>query len=389
MRNQYKSIEVALLLSMTFVLYNSILLLSTFFIYLSDKISGKYGKLFFVSIAFLILYLPAAIRFNIGSDYLSYKDIFYTIASSSAVKYELGFVYLNKIIYFFGFGYETLVAVSSFIAYAIFFKSYPIKGAWVIHFLFVCSLYLYLYSNIRSGFVYSIMFLAVIDYILRKNVIRFLALIAVSFSFHKSALIYLMIPLLFVPGILYFITKRYVCELLIILLLFLLFNANIVYFFIFSNPLVESLGFSRYMHSSKWGAETEIGTGLGLIIRIFPVVLYVLLRDKFAQFNSNYKEVTALCLVLLFAVSCTLALKVGHRVEKLFVFVYFIVLYDFYRARKVLLFRYFLIFMLVFYVAVFNKSIYDSKLRWVNNWEGYSNIIYPYVTIFNKEDSDR
>src|SRR5690554_6268916 len=110
MLNQYKSIEVALMLSMTFVLYNSILLLSTLFVYLSDKIAGKYGKFFLLSIAFLILYLPAAIRFNIGSDYLSYKDIFYTIASSSAVKYETGFVLLNKIVYFFGFGYETLVA---------------------------------------------------------------------------------------------------------------------------------------------------------------------------------------------------------------------------------------------------------------------------------------
>lgn len=60
----------------TVIFYNFILLSSTFFVWLSEKGKGNLERYFFLGLAFLLVCVPAAIRYDVGADYMSYLAIY-------------------------------------------------------------------------------------------------------------------------------------------------------------------------------------------------------------------------------------------------------------------------------------------------------------------------
>lgn len=68
-----------LTMALTIVLYNSILLFSTLFIYLSEKTTTVLQRKICLVIAFLIIFIPAAIRYFVGVDLPNYEVAFYQI----------------------------------------------------------------------------------------------------------------------------------------------------------------------------------------------------------------------------------------------------------------------------------------------------------------------
>src|SRR5690625_1132800 len=121
----------------TFILYGSILIISILLVFIYETEKNRALFLLFYIAAFLTVFIPAAIRYNIGTDYWSYIEIFYHIKNGKPTHVEFGYRYLNSFIASFSDNPELLVAFVSFITYFLFFISYPIKGSWVSHYLFI------------------------------------------------------------------------------------------------------------------------------------------------------------------------------------------------------------------------------------------------------------
>ena len=117
---------------------------SVFFIfslYMYSKAKESYGALCLKIFSFMIIFLPAALRFNIGTDYQNYVDIFDSILLNENVTTEVGWRLLNKVCIFFHLPKQFLFIISSFIIYILVFKI--TKKNYII---LLITFYLYLYT---------------------------------------------------------------------------------------------------------------------------------------------------------------------------------------------------------------------------------------------------
>ena len=121
----------------TFLLYNSILVFSTLFVFLYEKSKERIFSLFFLITAFLIIYIPAAVRYNIGADYFSYVNIYEKYSMGGEIKQEIGLKYLMDFLLFFDLPAHSLFVLSSFLIYMFLFLSYPKRGASIYHFSYM------------------------------------------------------------------------------------------------------------------------------------------------------------------------------------------------------------------------------------------------------------
>src|SRR5690554_7739150 len=122
--------------------YNSALLFSTLFIWLSEKVGSAGQKFFCIIVAFLILLLPAALRYEIGIDYFSYKIIFENIRDGFdpflQSKMEPGYYFLNWLVAKLGGEFELLIVLISILITTFFFISYLNKHKAIYH-LVLCG----------------------------------------------------------------------------------------------------------------------------------------------------------------------------------------------------------------------------------------------------------
>src|SRR5690554_5084354 len=99
----------------TVFFYNLILLGSTLFVWLSEKMRYKLDRLLVLGVAFLLVFLPSAIRYDIGTDYLNYLEIY---KSGSYINYkftEPAFYFINCFLDSIGVHFQWLFAVLAFI----------------------------------------------------------------------------------------------------------------------------------------------------------------------------------------------------------------------------------------------------------------------------------
>lgn len=375
----------------TLMLYNVILFLSTFLVYLSEKSISRRQRNLCLFLVFLVLAVPSAIRYNVGTDLPRYEVAFYQIALGLDTRFELGYLFANHIVSFLGLSFEWFVALISLVTYAIYCKYYPdIKNAWIISFLYVSTLYLYGFSNIRSGLIYVIMFLSIFRYITKKELGYYLLAVIVSASLHKTALIYLIVPILLSNGITKLLNRKYFSEAVLVILTILLFNPSVLHGLMFNNPFVSMLGFDKYINHSVWGEAPKLGSGLGVVVKLIPIITFVLFRSYFYKREPRAKYVVVLSLLLFFCVDLALAVKVAHRFEKYFFVTYIMVIYMFYiynpikKMRAIFVLAYLAYYFLAFNLAIFRSGV-NEEGEPINS--GYVLRIAPYVTVFNKDDS--
>ena len=67
----------------TYFLYNSILIIAVSFAYLVEHEKTAKGRLFSRVVVFIALFLPSVLRYNTGTDYFSYVNIFENLNSYS------------------------------------------------------------------------------------------------------------------------------------------------------------------------------------------------------------------------------------------------------------------------------------------------------------------
>lgn len=375
---------------LTYVVYGGVLFFSTFFLYLADKVKRKTERNILFVLSFLMVFFVAAIRYNVGSDYPSYAWLFYEFQAGGGKYIEVGYRLLNIAIYEVGLGFKGFVFFLSFITYFVFYKSYPKEKAYIFHFVFLCTLYLYSLSNFRSSLVYGIMFIAVLKYIDNKKLLPFLGFVFISTLFHISAVVYLLIPLVFTEPIKRIVDSKYIPEIILLALVILALKADLLRDLFFFNPVSEILGFSSYANSEKWGGDASVGSGLGVFGSLLAPSIFIFFRRHLISKNEKMIYVVILSLFYIFLVDLSLATKIAARLKYLFVSVNILIVYYLAvylnRKNQVLV----LTPVFLFLILVFFKTIHDSNVdKFRYHADGSDIKVSPYVTIFNKKDSTR
>lgn len=149
---------------------------------------------------FLMLFSVSALRYQVGNDYSRYEEYFYNIWYGFVVPTERGFNAMVKLLEYL-FGRECYLLIFAFFAFATVY--FTLKALYLLGKNFVFSFFLfmafgYYYQSLNTVRYYFAVALAMyaVTYLFRRQYMKFILLILLAASFHKSVLLVIPIYLL-------------------------------------------------------------------------------------------------------------------------------------------------------------------------------------------------
>lgn len=152
---------------------------------------------------FMILFALSACRLNVGNDYAKYVEFMHLVNCDAYVPTEIGFNLLVKLIYGLS-GFENFLlvfAVYSFVTVLLFLLAlYEQSDEFSLSFFLFMTLgyYFQTFSTVRYYLALAIAFYSM-KFVLRRQWGRFLILVLLGATFHKSLLV--VIPLYFLASL--------------------------------------------------------------------------------------------------------------------------------------------------------------------------------------------
>lgn len=293
----------------TVIFYNFILLSSTFFVWLSERMHYKLDRWFLLGIAFLLVFVPAAIRYDIGTDYVNYLAIY---EGTSATKTLEPYKFKEPLFYFVNWFYQSIdahfqwvFATFAFIFTAVAFKAYPKKNAWLLHFLFFSMLWFFSFNGMRQAVALAWCLLAMFNFFERKY-FAFFVFSFIGATFHQSALLITLAGVAALIPLGSIFKSRIAPIFFIGFIAFTLVSMNIV--LLYMEQLLNILGMTKYANyfsSSTHFIERDFGTGLGVLAKVLFSIYIILNSAQFLKANKNYWLL--IVLVLAYAVGVVLA----------------------------------------------------------------------------------
>lgn len=225
-------------------------------------------KILFVTICFLQLYLISAVRYRVGGDYSMYTAGFFSMAVDTSYNgfffnfgyedWEIGYIFLNKIITLFTADYKVFIAIISvfpLIGPAYLIARYS-QNAFISVFLYVNLYLFYMDMNfIRQAIAMSILCFAY-GFMKDKKFWRFLLIVAIAACFHLTALY--MIPV-FLVGLLKVNTRT------LILYLF-----GLLFYYILSDGVLNIV--LAHFHN-EYSGSIFIENGVFVVYAFFPLLI--------------------------------------------------------------------------------------------------------------------
>ena len=146
---------------------------------------------------FILLSAVSVCRIAVGNDYWVYRDNFNLIAQDRHVSYEIGFRYIVRFLQWF-LDYDNYLPIFAFFSLVTVFlmvKSIYDQSEWFVFSLFIFMTAGYYFGSLNNVRYYLALSAAMysIKYVLKKDYIKFFAIIAAAALCHKSVLI--VIPL--------------------------------------------------------------------------------------------------------------------------------------------------------------------------------------------------
>lgn len=233
------------------------------------------SKLLFI-VSFLILVLYSGYRdISVGTDTVNYSRHFELVSSGVVLPHELLWYVVNKLVYFFGGSFQTVLIVSSILVLTpVFYTSYMKSPYPLLSLFFFITLYYYFYSFniIRQSIAMSFGLLAFF-YINEQKPIKSYATFIISLLFHYSSIIILPALILY-NRITINKTSQYLSYILLIFSFF-------VGLFLGKELLII---LQKFLYSD-YTIETEfnlLGTSLYLFILniIYVVISFIVKRDN-------------------------------------------------------------------------------------------------------------
>lgn len=162
---------------------------------LSRKEAVDYGAIVMI---FLALFAVSACRIGVGNDYWGYRENFKLIAQNREVSSEFGFnlvVKLCQAISLTDDNYLLIFGVFSFLTVFFFVKALYRQSNWFVFtlFLFMTSgFYFQSLNTVRYYFALAIAAFSM-EYVIKKDWVRFVLFILLAACFHKSVLVVLLL----------------------------------------------------------------------------------------------------------------------------------------------------------------------------------------------------
>lgn len=177
-------------------------LFSVLFAYLAKYKNTQWG----LKVSFTLIFLFLALRYNFGNDYELYLNVFIEISQYNQIdlfdntqQFETGWIFLNWLFRLVGFFAMTaLLALFNCVVYYRFIKKYvPVRYYWLAVFLYIFyPNFMLIHSSAMRQSIAIMLFVFSLDYLYKKDAIRYFLCIGLASFFHFSALILLPVYLL-------------------------------------------------------------------------------------------------------------------------------------------------------------------------------------------------
>jgi transmembrane protein EpsG len=237
-----------------------------------------------LKLSFVLIFLFLALRYDYGNDYMGYLDGFYKVKYIDlSSRYELGWQILCLLFKPLGFfAMITFLAAINCIIYYGFIKKYvPVKYYWLAVFIYLYNpTFLLVPSSAMRQSIAIGFFLFSLDYLYKKDAVRYVLSVIIAAMFHTSALI--LLPLYMIYVIDWKITK------IKAIILFTSFLFMIMFAKIFESFIQNIIGsyFYKYeVYQYQGGTELQSGLGLIYVIVIFIIILFY---SRFQTDKSEY-----------------------------------------------------------------------------------------------------
>ena len=202
----------------------------------------------------MLLFVAGLRSFDIGTDTRHYSDIFIYIKEGLNTDYiEVGWRFLNRTVGFLGMNYTVVIFIAEFLClYPVFYvlKRTVENYNFGVFIYYAMYLYLHSFNMVRQCIAMSLCLLSYYNFI-KKNTIKTIIWFLIAYSFHKSALIFLILyPLKFVN-----INAVFTVFLLVSTFAFGLIFTNKIIFFVAGN-------YVHYLQNSDFGFRDRKSTRL-------------------------------------------------------------------------------------------------------------------------------
>ena len=155
-------------------------------------------RFFFISAALLVIVFQGLRAFSVGTDIKVYISGYTAIGTSNAWTYqnfEIGYVALNKLCYFWGLNARAFLAVAALLIQAPIFYTlykYAERPLFSVLIYFAFGNFYMTFSGLRQSIAMTFCFLAYI-YIKKRRPAGFVILVLFAMAFHTSAVICLLL----------------------------------------------------------------------------------------------------------------------------------------------------------------------------------------------------
>lgn len=325
-------------------------------------INIKNNKIYLLSmIIFLTLFLCLRGP-NVGLDMNNYYDFFVTAKNSTIkflyfnINFELGFKVLTKFISFILFDfrfYISIISIISMLGIHYLIKNYS-DNYFASIFLFITFDYFIYYTcTLRQCLAISVL-LCSFYFLKKENILCYIASVLVASLFHKTALVFLILPIF---KYITFTPKMIAIYISLCLVLFII-----------KNPILDIL--TKLIYNQYVNYIDTSGEGYMMLSLIFMIIIFVCFINK--KFDINKKEnkffVGMLLLSLPFQILSTTQGLVA-RIVLYFTYSFIILVPNNIEIMKI---KYRKILYSLFYASLFLFYVYQI----------FTNPIYVQYTIF-------
>lgn len=268
--------------------YSLLIIVILYFSYVGRvKEAWKYMVYGFVVYAILF-----GMRFGVGVDYLSYKEVYEILGShfgptESAEKMEWGFRVFSQALALSGVHYTIYFAIIAFVQIWLTFMAFKDKHVLypylVFTFMVSCCMWLTYNNGLRQILVVSLWILAIRLAVDRKPW-HYYALVVSGLLVHNSAVILLpMYPVIrYLPRDWFRSVTLQLCLLGVSLVIM---KVNIIQsLFGRIDTLLQLAGYEIYAQSNQAeNVETEVSIGIGFVITLLMIVLMILYSKRLKE----------------------------------------------------------------------------------------------------------
>lgn len=299
---------------LSYFIYNFILINSIIFSYLAEYSSTKFSQNICRFIVFLGMFLPAAIRYKVGYDYMNYTNIYNGGIGDSYL--ELGYTFLQNIAHALSLKSQWIFVLSSLVMYTPICFGIGRKNYSIIIPCYILCIYIESLSFIRQYMAVSFLICGLYYYLYSESTKKSSIQTFCSLLFHYSSILYLCfyalkkkIKLAHPIAIWGIIIGFY---LLITKLNFI----NIVFTWV-------AIILPRYgdYQSSSWNSATEIGSGLGVVARLFIPFLIFIFYKQILRENPKNQYLIVLNVIYVIINIMTVQISIMGRLNSLFIFI--------------------------------------------------------------------